>query len=390
MPLVVFRRRSRALPVIVTLLIAFATILAGSSAVAAASAALLPPSNPAHSLTLDEHVHPDCRNPQDHSAACLDGSVAMLNAGRRSEHLGPLVLPRNWARLTVVQQIFVLTELERTARGLKPDTGLAADWNAAAQAGADAGEDPSRAGAGSHGFMSIWAGGQENPIIATVGWIYDDAFFPDGTTPNIACSKSSRSGCWGHRDNILRDSAATACGRSCAVGAGYSAGGFAGAGSSQGRESYTEVFGVEAANNPDRLIFRWTWELSQLPACERSGDTCSWTGQPLWTETGAVNVRGLARGASLVKPWFPVRTDWTSSGTGAVTLSVAVGTTLPTLTVTADQSGHHRTLHVTRQAGDEFVATGQLTSGHWTVTIRYRTPAIDGPQASSTETVTVP
>ncbi len=369
-----------------------AALLVCTALSAAASAgALLPPRNPDRSLAVDEHVEPACTGVHDHSATCLDESVAMLNAGRRSEHLGPLVLPRNWSHLTVPQQTFVLTELERTARGLKPDTGLAADWNAAASAGAVAGRDPTRAGAGARGgFLSIWAGGQQNPIIATVGWIYDDGLYPDGTTHNISCSRTASSGCWGHRDAILRDSAKTACGRRCAIGAAFSDNGFSGAASGQGRESYAEVFGIGAANNRDPLIFRWATELPQLPVCERKGDTCSWTGRPLWTASGAVNVSGLASGASLVKPWFPVSTNWTSSGSGAVTLSVSVGIALPTLTVAAAQGASHVALHVTKQGADQFVAAGQLASGSWTVTIHYGTPTIDGPQASSTETVTVP
>ena len=62
------------------------------------------------------------------------------------------------------------------------------------------------------------------------GWIYDDGYFPDHTTQNIACSRATPSGCWGHRDAILRDTAATACEQRCAVGAGYSPTGFPGGG----------------------------------------------------------------------------------------------------------------------------------------------------------------
>ena len=326
----------------------------------------------------------------DHSATCLDESVAILNAGRRSERLGPLVLPGNWSHLTVPEQTFVLTELERTARGLKPDSGLAADWNAAAKSGADAGTDPTRAGAGARGgFLSIWAGGEPNPILATVGWVYDDGTYPDGTTENIACTPASASGCWGHRGAILRDTAATACGSRCAVGAGYSSNGLVVAGT-HNRESYAEVFGIHASNNPDPLVFRWASELPQLPACERTGDSCSWNGRPLWTATGALNVRGLARGASLIRPWFSVSTNWSSNSDGAVTLSVATGLALPTIAVTGTQNGHRVALHVTKRAGGQFVATGQLSSGRWTVTIRYRTPSVDGPQASTSEDVAVP
>ncbi|MDE3134581.1 MAG: hypothetical protein KGL15_10970 [Acidobacteriota bacterium] len=352
---------------------------------------VLPPRHPAHSLRLDEHVHPACSGVHDDTATCLDESVAMLNAGRHGEGLGPLVLPRNWTRLTVPQQIYVLIELERTVRGLQPDTGLAADWNAAAQIGAAAGSDPVAGGSGAPGgFVSIWAGGQPNPIIATVGWIYDDAYFPDHTTQNIACSPSSPSGCWGHREAILRDTPATACGRRCAVGAGYSPTGFSGAGAGRGQESYAAVFGVRGVNNPDPLIFRWAAELRWLPACERTGDSCPWTAQPLITAHGAFNVRGLRQGASLVRPWFPVVYHGLASADGSVAVSFAVGRRLSTITVTARQGARRVALHVRRRGRESFEVTGRLGSGRWTLSISYGTPAIDGPRPSSTGTVRVP
>jgi hypothetical protein len=344
-----------------------------------------------HSLTLDEHSRTDCTGVHDQTATCLDESVATLNAGRRNEGLGPLLLPRNWGRLTVPEQIFVLTELERTARGLRPDTGIAADWNAAARAGADAGTDPTSAGAGARGgFLSIWAGGQANPIIAMVGWIYDDAYFPDHSTQNIACSSSSPSGCWGHRDAILRDTDTTACEQRCAIGTGYSADGFAATGPGQGRESYAEVFGVDAGDNPDRLMFRWTSELRQLPACERAGDSCSWEHRPLVTAVGAMNVRGLPQHASLVEPWFPVHMYWDASSDGAVSLSIEVGLSLGGVTVTATQGAREVPLRVSRRSGEELVAMGQLARGQWLLRIGYGTPAVDGPAPSSTQTLRVP
>lgn len=361
-----------------------------AGAAVAARTALLPPRNPAHSLRLDEHVRTSCSGVHDVSATCLGESVAMLNAGRHDEGLGPLVLPRNWTRLTVPEQIFVLTELERTARGLQPDTGLAADWNAAAQAGAGAGHDPTGAGAGARGgFLSIWAGGQPNAIIATVGWVYDDALFPDRTSRTLGCVPGSTSGCWGHRDAILRDTAATACERRCAVGAGYSPDGFSGNGASRGHESYAAVFGVDAGDNPDPLMFTWASELAQLPACERVGDRCRWAGQPLITAHGTFNVRGLRQGASLVRPWFPVAMRGVASSDGSVRLSIAVGLSLSTVAVTATQGARHVALHVSGR-GERFEASGRLWSGRWTLGIRYVTPAIDGPRPSSTGTVRVP
>jgi hypothetical protein len=384
-PRVVRRSRSTGLLIAALAVPAFSACVAGI-----ARGALLPPRNPAHSLRLDEHVHPNCSGVHDYTATCLDESVAMLNAGRRNEGLGPLVLPRNWTRLTVPKQIFVLTELERTVRGLQPDTGLAADWNAAAARGAEAGTDPTSDGAGAYGFLSIWAGGQPNPIIATVDWVYDDALFPDHSSLTIGCSLASSTGCWGHRDAILRDGADTACESRCAVGAGYSPTGFANTGSSQGHESYAAVFGVGAADNRDPLVFRWTSELPWLPACERAADTCSWAGQPLITASGTFNVRGLRQGASLVRPWFPVSTSGVSSSNGSVALSISAALRLSTVTVTATQGARRVALHVSGRAGERFEATAKLGSGSWTVSIRYGTPAVDGPAPWSTLKLRVP
>jgi hypothetical protein len=98
----------------------------------------------------------------------------------------------------------------------------------------------------------------------------------------------------------------------------------------------------------------------------------------------------LPRGASLVRPWFSVSTSWTSNSTGAVALTIATGLSMGTVTVSATQGARRVTLNVTRRGSSEFVATGQLTSGRWTTTIVYGTPAIDGPRASSTESLRVP
>jgi hypothetical protein len=348
----------------------------------------VPPANPKHSLVLDEHLRPDCGGVDDHSGTCQDESVAMLNAGRRDEHLGPLVLPGNWNRLTVPEQLFVMTELERTARGLQPDTGLAADWNVAASDGADAGEDPTSAGSGTSGLESVWAGGDANPIVATVEWIYADGLFPDDSSTNGDCSESATSGCWGHRDVLLHDTAATSCEKRCAIGAGYSPDGFIAAGSGSSHESYAEVIGVGGGNNPDPLMFRWSSELQYLPACERAGDTCGWNGRPLVTAKGFLNVRGGA--SPLVQPWFPVALHWDASGSGAVSVSVSVGTSVAGLNVVAVRGGDKVTLSVRKLSTADFVASGRIAAGHWTVTITYRTAPGHGPSPSTVVGVTVP
>ena len=344
-----------------------------------------PPHYPAYGLSIDEHTQPDCAGARDHSAICLDESVALLNSGRRSEHLGPLVLPANWQRLTVPRQMFVMTDLERTARGLPPDSGLASDWNAAAAAGAAAGTDPTTAGSGAHGFESIWAGGMANPIMAMLGLIYNDAFYRDGFSQNIDCTRTNTTGCWGHRGAELHDTAPLSCETLCAMGAGYSPNGF------DGHESYAEVFSAYGGNNQDPLTFLWLGELRWLPACERSGDTCGWRDRPLLTPKGFTHIRGFARGQSPpIRPWFHVGFGGHVSDSGLVNLSVVVTQHLGGITAVASRGREHRRLRVERVSAYSFRLVGTLPPGRWTVTIRYGTPRAYGADPSSKVHLTVP
>jgi hypothetical protein len=345
---------------------------------------MLPPHYPAYGLSIDEHTQPDCTGVHDHSPVCLDESVALLNSGRRSEHLGPLVLPANWRRLTVPQQMFVMTDLERTARGLPPDSGLARDWDAAATAGAAAGTDPTTAGSGAHGFESIWAGGMPNPIIAMLGLIYNDAFYRDGASQNIDCTQTNKTGCWGHRGAELHDTSQFSCETLCAMGAGYSPKAF------DGHESYAEVFGAYGGDNQDPLTFLWLAEVRQLPACERSGDTCGWKNRPLLTAKGFTHIRGFARGESPpIRPWFHVGVGGHVNGDGLVNLSVVVSQHLAGITALANRGREHRRLHVKRVSAYSFTVVGTLPPGRWTITIRYGTPRAYGADPSSLLHVTV-
>jgi len=346
---------------------------------------VLPPRHPAYGLSIDEHTQPNCTGAHDHSAVCLGESVALLNSGRRSEHLGPLVLPANWQRLTVPRQMFVMTDLERTARGLPPDSGLATDWNASAAAGAAAGTDPTTAGSGAHGFESIWAGGMPNPIMAMLGLIYNDAFYRDGSTQNIDCTRTNTTGCWGHRGAELHDTAQLSCETLCAMGAGYSPKGF------DGHESYAEVFSAYGGNNQDPLTFLWLGELRWLPACERSGDTCGWKDRPLLTRKGFTHIRGFARGESPpIRPWFHVGVGGRVNGSGLVNLSVVVTQHLAGITALASRGREHRRLRVERVSAYSFRLVGTLPPGRWTVTIRYGTPRAYGADPSSQLHVRVP
>jgi hypothetical protein len=351
----------------------------------------------------------------------------MLNAGRMSEGIGPLELPSNWTQLTIPEQVFVMTDLERTARGLAPFSGLAADFDADAQAGANKGEDPlpsnemfspvyssspiaDETGSPFLGAASIEDPGQPNAIMATFAWVYTDGIFADGRTGDADCTQSDQTHCWGHRINILADTPAFACENSCPVGAAFSPTGFEGT-----LVDYTEIFPGFFGDDSDPLLFTWASEVSSLPACEQDGDTCSFSGQPLASSTGFANVPGAGAtpgsggsgsggsGGSGGSPGsggsgsggFPVAPGGSSGTTGTTpkpgtpTVRITAGAihvgrgakiaflvrgSLGLQGVTATATFAHRRvrLRVRRTGVHAFTVSGTLAPGRWTIRLDYR------------------
>jgi hypothetical protein len=129
---------------------------------------------------------------------CLQDSVAFLDRARASLGQPSYRLPRNFLSLRAPEQAFVLTNLDRLHYHLAPIPGLTASLNRAAAAGAVAQTDPQPA-KGWDAFTANWAGGYPNIVLAYEGWMFDDGPGSD----NIDCSRAHRSGCWGHRHDIL-------------------------------------------------------------------------------------------------------------------------------------------------------------------------------------------
>lgn len=356
-------------------------VLAATAAARSPRTALLPPANPQYSLAVGEYLPISCSGVHDYGEACTRESLGMINAGRRHEGLGPVLLPSNWVRLTIAQQLFVLTELERTARGLSADSALEARWNAVAVAGAEAGHDPT----GGDGSAALWAGGEPNSIVVMADWVYEDGRFANGFTENLSCSASDESGCWQHRDILLHHGTSGSCGSRCAVGAGYSPYGYRQA-VDTGSDSYAEVF---ARTDDGAQTFSWAAERQLLPACEQSGNSCPWAGSPIETANGIVTVSGSGTGSgstsgsggstsgsggvsTAARPWFSVGVSKHIIGTGHVTLRIHVGARLLGVRVLARDGVRRVRLHVRRRSRHWYRVTGRLSPGRWTVTIRYR------------------
>ena len=135
----------------------------------------------------------------DTSSTCLRVTLEAIDAARAGEGLGPMVLPSDFLRLTVPEQLFVAIDRERVDRGLIPFTGLATTLDAKAQRGAETAQLPRRPGRPYAAAATEWIGAVDNGLDADYQWMYDDG--PDSGVPG--CSDSQPSGCWVDRHIAL-------------------------------------------------------------------------------------------------------------------------------------------------------------------------------------------
>jgi hypothetical protein len=143
------------------------------------------------------------------SAGCTHALLTDINHARAAEHVRPMVLPRNYGALSGARQLFVVSNLERVDRGLRPQTGMVPALDSVAAAGAARNTDPWLRGwtvgdVAVHDWGSNWAGAG-NALMTDWLWMYADGYAGARTT-NDACSSPGAAGCWGHRANILRRS----------------------------------------------------------------------------------------------------------------------------------------------------------------------------------------
>ncbi len=163
------------------------------------------------------------------SAKCTRLALRAIKHARAAEGVKhpALRLPRNYAKLSVAEQTFVVTNLERVARGLRPFIGLTQPLNMVSHAAAVARIDPDPVLSllrklNIFEYGSNWAG-DFGPLASDYDWMYNDGYAPNAV--NIACLTPRSSGCWGHRDNILsayHDSPALLAGAGTATPAGAS------------------------------------------------------------------------------------------------------------------------------------------------------------------------
>lgn len=272
------RRAYRGLRLAVTIIVALFIIGLTSPPIFAVG--ILPPANPAANIA----PHPNfddsgectsvgasvrCPNPcvstTGHFPAFDDGHACALyvlraiNAARATEHVRAMVLPTNWQRLSVTEQLFVLADLERTARGLPPYLGLNRTLSNTAQRAALLTQDPGLA----PGFaVEVQSNGvvdangtfaaAETVLEADYGWMYEDGWGGSvSATSNFDCTSASAPSCWGHRDALLgmfdNGGVGLSC-RTCELGTGFAL--------VHGESSFTDLLERPRATPPP-MYFTW-------------------------------------------------------------------------------------------------------------------------------------
>ncbi|MHB1800508.1 MAG: cell wall-binding repeat-containing protein [Actinomycetes bacterium] len=190
---------------------------------------------------------------QPASSTCIQAQLSTLDRAFASEGLNPPTLPSTWSSLTRPQQVFVLANLERVARGLPPVVGMVSGLNSAAQVGANNSTDPvapaTVSGQPVNGWGSDWALTPGGPLSADFFWMYDDGW----PSPNIDCTSATSAGCWGHRHVILSFPT---------VPPGYVL--LAGAAETrltyQGYQALSDTFTIAAvAGNASQFAYTYTW-----------------------------------------------------------------------------------------------------------------------------------
>ncbi|MGN6162686.1 MAG: fibronectin type III domain-containing protein [Marmoricola sp.] len=131
------------------------------------------------------------------SSSCLAGALRDFNAARAKEGVKPMVLPSSFTSMSVPNQIFTLTNIERRDRGISSFVLLSSNLFTYVLNAANQALDPLFPSWTMEGG-SNWAS-PKNSLWAFFMWMYDDGL----GSGNLDCTSSNTSGCWGHRKNIL-------------------------------------------------------------------------------------------------------------------------------------------------------------------------------------------
>ncbi len=186
----------------------------------------------------------------DTTSTCLRLTLGAIDTARADEGLRPMVLPSDFPRLSVPEQLFVAVDRERVDRGLAPFAGLSTALNAGAQRGADHAQLPRAPGPAFSAVSTEWIGAVDNGLDADFEWMYDDG--PDSGVPG--CTGNKTTGCWADRGIVLNRFGAPA--GSLVMGAGYDPDGDTSP-NDRGGSSLAATLAVVTARD---VTYSYTWQ----------------------------------------------------------------------------------------------------------------------------------
>ncbi len=265
---------------------------------------ILPPNNPASNISPNPNYNNVCvQNGQpDNSQGCYLSALAAIDNAILMEGATPVDMPSNYMSLSYTQQLFVIANEERVARGLTPITGTTSALDTAAQTAAVDSTDPIiPSGYSFTSYGSNWAGGMQSVLAADYMWMYEDG----PGSANLDCTSTNTTGCWGHRDNIL---GSYDC-NPCSQGDGFTTSPQP-IGGTIYAPSYAEIFVGDTSGV--QLSYQFTWaqvlaNLTPAPAISSLSSSFIQSGQQLTVYgSNLTNVMELVIGSTVVSSFNSV------------------------------------------------------------------------------------
>ena len=146
-------------------------LLAGSCSHPTSSASHV--ADPAGSVAANPDYTQSCSpSGPDASVECAQVVLQSIDNARAKEHVGPMVLPSNFGKLSVAEQLFVALNRERVDRHLPAIAGLSDALTTVADRGASTGTLPPDPGSAYRNVDTEWIGAVADALDAVYQWMY--------------------------------------------------------------------------------------------------------------------------------------------------------------------------------------------------------------------------
>jgi hypothetical protein len=196
---------ARRLAIFAPLVVVLSMVFAPIGATAAAASPPNPLADPANNTSPSQAFVEACSGMGTSTAdnvRCDAAALKDFDAVRKSEGMGRMSLPRDFATLSASSQLLAISDIERVDRGERAVRGRSKPLDTLAVQGAKDDADPQFPNpfTGNSGGAN-WAGAGNSVLLDDFYWMYDDGL----GSFNGDCTQANQSGCWGHRHDIINN-----------------------------------------------------------------------------------------------------------------------------------------------------------------------------------------